>query len=141
MGDEGLPNSVNERYENGSRLVEGLTSAGIPPSDIYLDPLVRPVSTDSQAGVVLLETIRRFRETWPEVHIVCGLSNISYGMPVRRLINQSFLVLALQAGLDAAILDPMDQQLMGLLYATRFLLGKDEYGVDYLKAFRSGRFE
>lgn len=139
MGDEGLPNTVEERYELGSRLVEGLVSAGIPLSDIYLDPLVRPVSTDPQAGVTLLKTIKRFRETWPEIHIICGLSNISYGMPVRRLINQSFLVLAIQAGLDAAILDPLDQQLMGLLYATRFLVGQDEYGVDYLQAFRSGR--
>ena len=141
MNDDGLPNSVDERYTIGSQLVERLTGEGIPLGDIYLDPLVRPIGTDPQVGVVLLETIRRFREAWPEAHVVCGLSNISYGMPVRRLVNQSFLTLAIQAGLDAAILDPLDKQLMGLLYATRVLVGQDEYAGDYIKAFRSGHLE
>jgi len=73
------------------------------------------------------------------VHIVSGLSNVSFGLPERSLINRAFLVLAMQAGMDSAILNPLDHELMGLLHATRALLGEDEYCMDYITAFREGR--
>lgn len=141
MGDQGLPQTMEERLELADKLVSALIGEGVPLADIYLDPLVRPVGTDPQAALTLLETIKKFRATWPEVHIICGLSNISYGLPLRRLVNQAFLVLAIEAGLDAVIFDPLDRQLVGLMYAARLLTGADEYGLDYLQAYRAGRLE
>ncbi len=141
MGDEGLPETVEQRYKWGGELVEKLTAAGIPLSDIYLDPLVRPVSTDPRAGTDFLATVRRFRAAWPEIHIVCGLSNISYGLPERRVLNRAFLVMALAAGLDAAILDPLDRRLMSLLAASRLLLGEDAFGTGYIRLFREGKLQ
>jgi len=140
MDDQGLPETVDQRLRLAERLVVSLTQAGVAIEDIYLDPLVRPVSTDPQAAKVLWETIRLFKENWSQAHIICGLSNISYGYPLRRFINQAFLVMALEAGLDAAILDPLDQNLMGLFYASQLLLGKDEFGMNSLKDFRTRFF-
>ena len=70
-----------------------------------------------------------------------GLSNVSFGVPVRKLVNQTFLMLLLARGLDAAILDPCDRQLMANVAAAEALLGRDEYCERYLRAFRAGRLE
>ncbi|NLW55717.1 MAG: methyltetrahydrofolate cobalamin methyltransferase [Firmicutes bacterium] len=141
MDDQGLPTTLDDRLRLAERLVNGLTSAGVPLDDIYLDPLVRPVSTDPQAALTLTATLQRFHENWPEAHLICGLSNISYGYPLRKYLNRAFLVMAMAAGLDAAILDPLDRQLMGLLHATKVLVGKDQFGQDYLAAYRAGKIE
>lgn len=141
MDDQGLPATLDDRLRLAEQLVNGLTGAGVPLGNIYLDPLVRPVSTDPQAALTLTATIQRFRANWPEAHIICGLSNISYGYPLRQYLNQTFLVLALAAGLDAAILDPLDRRLMGLLHAARVLTGQDQFGQEYLAAYRAGRIE
>ncbi|HBG16640.1 MAG TPA: methyltetrahydrofolate--corrinoid methyltransferase [Firmicutes bacterium] len=139
MDDQGLPESTDHRLRLAEKLVTDLTEAGIGMEDIYLDPLVRPVSTDPQAALMLLETMKRFKENWAEAHIICGLSNISYGYPLRKYLNQAFLVMALQSGLDAAILDPLDHNLMGLLSAAQVLLARDEFGANYIQAYRNGK--
>jgi 5-methyltetrahydrofolate--homocysteine methyltransferase len=102
---------------------------------------VRPVSTGTQYALVVYETISRIRREFPGVHAVCGLSNISFGLPARKLVNQTFLVQAMQAGLDAAIVDPLDKRLMSLIHAGDLLLNQDEYAANFLAAFREGRIE
>jgi len=139
MDDKGMPETAEQAIEVGSRLIEELLKEGIDQDDIYVDPLVRPVSTDNKAGLRVLETIHGIKSRFPSVHVICGLSNVSYGLPQRKLLNQAFLVSTMTAGLDAVILDPLDRQLMGLLYAAKVLLGRDEYCGDYLKAYREGR--
>ncbi|MCX7747239.1 MAG: methyltetrahydrofolate cobalamin methyltransferase [Clostridia bacterium] len=138
MDDTGMPETVEERLEIARRLVHKLTKEGVRIDDIYIDPMVRPVGTGSHYGVVAIETIRAVKKEFPEVHIACGLSNISFGIPARKLMNQAFLVAAMAAGMDGAILDPLDKKLMALLYATEALLGKDEFCMDYLMKFREG---
>jgi 5-methyltetrahydrofolate--homocysteine methyltransferase len=81
--------------------------------------------------------MRRFQG----VHTVCGLTNVSYGLPNRRLVNRTFLAEAVALGLDAAILDPTDKKLLGVLRAALMLAGKDRFCMDYIKAFRKGLFE
>ncbi len=76
---------------------------------------------------------------FPGVNTICGLSNVSFGLPERSLINRNFLALCLVYGLSAAILDPTDQQLMSTLLAVEMLLGRDEYCGDYIDAYQSGR--
>lgn len=139
LDDSGMPSSAEEAVQKGSGLVEGLLEAGVPAGDIYVDPLVRPVSTDSRAGVAVVEAIRILREKYPGVQTICGLSNVSFGLPERRLLNQAFLVAAMTAGLDAVILDPLDTRLMALLKAAEAALGRDEYCARYLRAYREGR--
>ena len=100
--------------------------------------MIRPVATGSHYGTVALETIRRVRSEFPEVHITWGLSNISFGLPARKLMNQAFIIAAMACGLDSAILDPLDKRLMAYIYAAEALLGKDDFCMNYLEKYREG---
>lgn len=141
MDDQGMPETAEERFAIAARLVTHLTQAGVNLDDIYLDPMVRPVSTGGQYGRVVFETIQKINREFPGVHTICGLSNISYGLPARKLINHTFLIMAMMAGLDAAILDPLDKRLMSLLHAAEVLLERDEYALNYITAFREEKLE
>lgn len=138
MNDEGFPEGAQRRIELALELVEKLTAAGVERGDIYLDPMVRPIGSGEGYGKEALDAILGIRAALPDVHIVCGLSNISYGLPKRSLINRTFLVAAMTAGLDAAIMDPLNRELMASLYAADAILGNDEYCIEYLGAFRDG---
>lgn len=141
LDDSGIPQTLEARIKAADFLVKHLTEGGVQPDDIYLDPLVFPVSTNGDAGRHVLETIRYIHATYPGVHTICGLSNVSYGLPVRKLLNRAFLVLCIGAGLDGVIADPTDQMLMALLYASEALLGRDEFCANYLSMARAGKLE
>jgi 5-methyltetrahydrofolate--homocysteine methyltransferase len=138
MDDEGIPGDAQGRCRVAARLVEQLTGRGVSVENIYLDPLVTPVSVDGGAGRTTLETLAAIKKNLPGARTICGLSNISFGLPRRRLLNRNFLSLMLAAGLDAAILDPTDTDLMADLLATRALLGEDEHCLSYITASRNG---
>jgi cobalamin-dependent methionine synthase I len=141
MDDRGMPETTQERVEVAHQLIKDLTREGIPLSDIYIDPMIRPIGTGSQYGIVALETIRTVKGEYPDVHIACGLSNISFGIPARKIMNQAFLVAAMTSGMDGAILDPLDKKLMTFLYASEALLGIDDYCMNFLTQFRAGELE
>jgi 5-methyltetrahydrofolate--homocysteine methyltransferase len=139
MDERGIPQDSKERFIIAAKLIKKITGEGILEKNIYIDPLTLPVSTNIQNSNIVLETLKRIKGFYPEVKTIIGLSNISYGLPERRLINQGFVVLAMACGLDAAILDSTDQKIMALIKATNLLLGKDEFCGQYLKAFREGK--
>ena len=91
---------VTVRLEVLARVVEITRNAGIPDESLYIDPLVMTIATNTNAGNIIFETIRCIRAQYPTSHMACGLSNVSFGLPVRSLINRTFLALALAAGLD-----------------------------------------
>lgn len=138
MDQNGVPSSVAERVRIAETLVDKLTGEGMPMEDIYLDPIVLPVSTGKHSAMVTLETIRQIRQEFPKVHLSCGLSNVSFGLPGRKLLNRSFLAAAMGAGLDAAILDPLDRELMSTVAACRVLTGTDDRCKSYLQKIRNG---
>lgn len=140
MDDRGIPEDIERRYEIADKLIGALTKAGISLSDIYIDPLVRPVSTDSSSGLIVLRSIEKIMSSFEHVHTICGLSNISFGLPTRNALNKSFLLLAMSMGLDSAILDPLDREMIAMIRAGEVLLGKDEYCLKYLTSFREGKF-
>lgn len=141
MDDNGMPETADERLFIAERMVKNLTKEGVELDDIFFDPMVRPVGTGSHYGVVALDTISRIVKEFPGVHTTCGLSNISFGLPGRKLINQAFLILAIGAGLDSAILDPLDKRIMSYAYAAELLKDKDPYCLNYIAAFREGRLD
>lgn len=141
LDDQGMPKNADDRVRVARNLVQNLTAAGVPMGDIYLDPLVQPLSTSDSAGLEVLAAIRRIKEEFPETHIICGLSNISYGLPQRKVLNQVFMVQTMTAGMDAYILDPLDRSMMGFLRASQALLGQDPFCMNYLAAFRQGLYE
>jgi 5-methyltetrahydrofolate--homocysteine methyltransferase len=115
------------------KIVERAAQAGIPIEDIVIDPLVMTVGSDSQAGQVTLRTIELVREKLG-VNINLGASNVSFGLPDRLTVNMAFLALAMGAGATCAITDPL--KMTGLIRAADLLLGRDEYGMHFIRYFR-----
>ena len=85
-----------------------------------------------------VEVIKTVREKYPTIHITAAISNISFNLPVRKLVNSGFMVLAMNYGLDSGILDPTNRDMLGLIYATEALLGMDDYCMEYISAYRDG---
>lgn len=139
VGAKGMPVTVDDRLTILAELVGETRAAGIPDERVYLDPLVMTVGADMHAATIALESIRSVRATYPDAHITCGLSNVSFGLPARGLLNRSFLTLAVAAGLDTAIVDPLDRELGAALLATNVLLGRDRHCLNYTRAFRAGQ--
>jgi 5-methyltetrahydrofolate corrinoid/iron sulfur protein methyltransferase len=136
---KGIPANVESRIKIAERIVEGVSKEGIAPDRIYFDPLVLPLSSDTKNGMLFIDTLKEIKRCFPEAKTISGLSNISFGLPKRSWVNQSFLVLSLGAGLDAAILNPLDKKLMALIRSTEAFLNKDRFCMKYIEAFRSGR--
>ena len=139
MAETSMPNTVEERVEVGAELISRLTNAGIPVEKIYLDPLVQPVSVDTGMGMAVLGAIHKITKDFPGANTICGLSNISFGLPMRKVINRNFLALCMASGLSAAILDPTDKHLMATLVSVEMILGRDEYCGSFIEAYQSGR--
>jgi 5-methyltetrahydrofolate--homocysteine methyltransferase len=137
MDDEGMPSDADDRIRVATKLIEDLTNDGIAEDDIYVDPIIQPIGTDGKMGVQILNAIEEIATEYPKVHITCGLSNISHGLPIRPLLNQAFVVLAMSRGMDSAILDPLDDKIMSLGIASDTLLGNDDYCANYIKAAKS----
>jgi hypothetical protein len=148
-GESGLPSGVDDRVANAERIVAEAASRGIAPNAMYVDPLVIPVAVEPEAGAWFLEAVTRIRQILgPEVHITGGLSNVSFGLPGRRLVNDVFIGLAADAGADSGIIDPVasdsarifarDRGSHSYSLADDLLKGTDPYGMEFLRAFRAG---
>lgn len=138
MDDSGMPNTAEERMNVAKVLHQNLTAAGVPEDDIYFDPLVKPISVANNAGMEVLDTVRMITSEFPKAHKICGLSNISFGLPNRKVLNRLFVVQTMTMGMDGYILNPLDQTMMGFVYASTALLGQDLFCSGYLKAHRNG---
>ena len=141
MSDEGMPQTADARIEIADKLINGLVKSNVPLDNIYVDPLVQPVSTDGRFGIEFLDAIQTIMGRFKGVHTMCGLSNISFGLPGRKYMNTIFAVMAISRGLDGLIIDPLDKNMMAGLIAAETLAGRDDYCVGYLKAYRSKKFE
>lgn len=148
-GEHDLPSSTPERLANLAKLVPQLTTRGIKTSAMHIDPLVFPISTDQCNGNAFLDAVSQVRKTYgPEIHIVAGLSNVSFGMPNRKLLNQVFTWLAIKAGADGGIVDPLqinagileklDTESAAFKLARDLLTGQDDFGMNYIAACRDG---
>jgi 5-methyltetrahydrofolate--homocysteine methyltransferase len=131
--------SAEEKLGMAGQLVEKATNAGIPIHDLYIDPLVYPLGTDQGSAIASLNAIEMIMSRFPGVHTICGLTNVSHGLPLRPLINRTFLAAALLRGLDSVIMDPTDKLLYGTLKAALVVANKDDFCVGYIKAFREGK--
>ena len=141
MSDEGMPQDADQRVRVGGDLAQRLMDAGVDAERVFIDPVVVPIGTNHEAGRWVIDAIAQLRAELPACHITAGLSNVSYGLPNRRLLNRVFAVLCIGAGLDAAIVDPLDRELMAALIAAETAVGRDEWCANYLQAYRSGKLE
>ncbi|MFW6122922.1 MAG: dihydropteroate synthase [Thermodesulfobacteriota bacterium] len=136
MDEAGIPKTVEDRLRAGEKIVAACEKSGVPLKQLLFDPLVLPVSTDITYGLVTLKTIGRLKAAYPAAKTVLGLSNISYGLPARSRLNVAFLHMAIAYGLDAAIIDPLDEELMAAATTGEVLVGRDRHCRRYTRAFR-----
>lgn len=134
--NDGIPDSVERRMQVFHGIMEKAKEYNIAPSRLHIDPLVVTLSTDQTALTVFAQCCRMIKEEYPDIHITSGLSNISFGLPARKNINQAFMVLAMNAGMDSAIVDPTNKNMIGMIHATNALLERDEYCLNYIEAFK-----
>ena len=138
MDDAGMPGSAEDIIARADILVKELNGINIPTNAIYIDPLIQPISTDNKKGMMVLDAVRGIRNNYPDIHITGGLSNISYGLPQRKIINRVFITLMMDAGMDSAIIDPLDIKIMATIKTADTLLGNDDFCGNYLKSVRAG---
>ncbi len=141
MSDEGMPQTVEDRMKIADELVNKLVQNNVLIDNIYVDPLVQPIATKDDFGVEFINAVEEIMTTFEGIHTICGLSNISYGLPERKFLNQAFMTMAIAKGLDAAIVNPLDKRMMANIIAAEALAGKDSFCMNYLKAFRAKKFE
>jgi 5-methyltetrahydrofolate--homocysteine methyltransferase len=135
-----MPETMAARLKIADKLINSLVKNNVPLDNIYVDPLVQPIGTNSSFGVEFLNAIEAITGTFKGVHTMCGLSNISYGLPNRKFMNQMFAVMAIARGLDGLIINPLDKTMMASLITAQTLDGRDDFCVKYLKAYRKGAF-
>jgi 5-methyltetrahydrofolate--homocysteine methyltransferase len=140
MSDEGMPETSDQRLKIADKLITSLVNNGVKLENIFVDPLVQPISANLNFGAEFLKAVEVILGHFPEVHIMCGLSNISYGLPQRMFLNRTFMAMAIAKGMDGAILNPLDQKMMATIDAAEALAGKDNYCLNYIKSFRDGKF-
>jgi 5-methyltetrahydrofolate--homocysteine methyltransferase len=136
--NSGIPTDPAVKFGIAKTLVKKASEHGIAVERLFIDPLVNSIATVEQALISFMEATRNIKTEFPDIHITSGLSNISFGMPLRKHINQTFLVLAMGAGMDSAIMDPSSLDMRTSLYAAEMLLGLDEYCAEFLGAYREG---
>jgi len=140
MSDEGMPETTDERLKIADKLINGLVKADVALENIHVDPLVQPVSTNSEFGMEFINAVEAISTQFKGVHTMCGLSNISFGLPNRKFLNQTFAVMAIARGLDGLIINPLDKKMMANMIAAETLAGRDNYCGNYLKAYREDLF-
>lgn len=141
MDDSGMPKSVADVVDRAKRLVGELEAIGVKRGDIFIDPLIQPLSVAKDNGVMAMDAVERIMTELAGVHTTGGLSNISYGLPQRRMVNRNFLAMMMARGFDSAIMDPLDSELMAVLTTGIALKGEDNFCMNYLKGVRAGRIK
>ncbi|MDD3243566.1 MAG: dihydropteroate synthase [Eubacteriales bacterium] len=129
---ERMPVSADERFANAVTLAQLMVECGISPQNIYMDILITALATDMTAGRQALDTLEKIHTSLPGIHLTCGLSNLSFGLPKRKLINQAFLHYAVEKGLDSAIVDVTDPAMALGALAAAAVLGRDDFCMEYV---------
>lgn len=138
--DSGIPKTAQKRLDVFAHIMKRAEEFNIAPSRLHIDPLVEMLCTSEDGINMIVDVIREIKKQYPQIHVTGGLSNVSFNLPARRIVNQAFTVLMINAGMDSGILSPTNQDLMGMIYATEALLGRDEYCMEFIEAFREGLF-
>ena len=141
MDDSGMPKNSEDIINRAKTMVHELEHIGMKRDDIFIDPLIQPISVDSNNGTMVMEAVKVIMQNLKGVHTTGGLSNISYGLPQRKIINRSFLLMMMVNGFDSAIMDPLDKDIMAFLKTGEMIVGNDSYCMNFLKAVRAGEIK
>jgi 5-methyltetrahydrofolate--homocysteine methyltransferase len=137
--NNGIPTDLQTKLDITTTMVKKAAKYGIAPERMHIDPCVMALSTDNQSLLNFVKEIKAIKALYPTIHVTGAISNISFGLPLRSLINKNALAYAIQAGMDSAVMDPMNRDMMGTIFATEALLGRDKHCRKYSKAYRAGK--
>ena len=137
---DGIPAQVDKKLDIAKSIIDKAAKYGIKPENLHIDPCVMALSTMPGSMLDLEACIAGIHAYAPQVKVTGALSNISFDMPARKYVNMGALAYSVAAGLDSAILDPTNRDMIGLIYATEALLGQDDYCMEYIEAYRDGKF-
>lgn len=135
MDDDGIPPGPEERLAVADKIINRAVQMGIPIEDVVIDPLAMTMGADHKAGRVTLDTIERIVQTFG-VNITMGASNVSFGLPDRKYVNATYIAMAIHAGLTCPITNPLVTEVQTAVLAADLALGRDEYGMGWIKAYR-----
>ena len=138
--DTGIPKNAADRLRVFAKIMAKAKEYGISPARIHIDPLVEMLCTSEDGIANNVEVISTIREQYPTIHITGAVSNISFNLPYRKILNIAFTVMSINAGMDSAVLDPLNRDLRGAIYAAEALKGEDYFCMEYINAFREGVF-
>jgi len=137
-GNAGVSETAEQKIAVAQGLMDQVKARGIAEDRVFIDPLVLALSAIGNSSIEFCRAIEMIHGAWPGVHVAAAVSNISYGTPARSLLNSRFLTIALEHGLDAGIVDPTNRDIIGSMYATDALMGRDRHSRKYNNAFRKG---
>jgi 5-methyltetrahydrofolate--homocysteine methyltransferase len=137
--NKGIPNDVETKVAITKIMVEKAAKYGITPDRIHIDPCVMALSTENNSMLNFADEIRQIKALYPTIHVTGAVSNMSFGLPVRSLLNRTCMAFAMEAGMDSAVIDPLNRDMMGTIFATYALLGQDKHCRKYSKAYRHGQ--
>jgi len=141
MDDDKISPEPQVRFDIATKLIDRITGAGLPAERLFIDPMVMTIGTDTDSGLALLHLIRMLRESHPSIRTLCGASNVSFGMPERKLLNRTFVSMLAAAGMEGFLVNVRDRRMMATLRAAAVLVGKDKWCRNYIRAHRSGELE
>ena len=141
LGDAGMPEGARQRIEAAELICRAAEEHDIALDRIYFDPVITPVSVKQSEVLAATEAVRHIMTQLPGAHTICGLSNISFGLPHRGVLNRTFLAMLIEAGLDGVIMDPTEPHMMSTVLAGETLAGRDEWCMNYIGAGRAGRLD
>jgi 5-methyltetrahydrofolate--homocysteine methyltransferase len=140
MDEQGIPATAEDRFKVAAKIIERAGKLGIPISDIVIDPLALTMGSDHTSGLIALQTIEKVVKEFG-VNITMGASNISFGMPDRKYINSTFIAMAIHAGLTCPITNPLEPEVRIAVKAADLSMGRDEYGMAWIQAYRQRQKE
>ncbi|MCM8803810.1 MAG: dihydropteroate synthase [Candidatus Omnitrophica bacterium] len=138
MDEKGIPSDYKKRLQIAEKLIEILNGIGVKNENIFVDPLVEPISVNYENGIIFLKVLKEIKKL--NIKTTCGLSNISFGLPNRKIINKYFLSFCIYEGLDSVIVDPTISDIREAICISEMLTGKDEFCMNYIKNVRNRNF-
>ena len=138
--DTGIPKNAADRLKVFDKIMAKAKEYGIAPNRMYIDPLVEMLCTSEDGIANNEEVMSTIKERYPTIHLTAAISNISFNLPYRKIVNIAFACLAIDAGMDSAVMDPLSRDLRGAIYAAEALIGEDYMCMEYISNFRDDIF-
>jgi len=136
MDDDGIPPTPEDRFKVAAKMIERADKLGISADRLIIDPLALTMGSDHKAGQIAIDTIRKVVKEFG-VNVTMGASNISFGLPNRPVINATFIVMSILAGLTCPITNPLEEEVNLAIQAADLVMGRDEFGMNWIKTYRA----